>query len=54
MHTIISQLVIIHYDHFFQTNLRRFLHGKRSCVVVSAKYFPKLFCHGYYHGVIIV
>ena len=54
MQTIISPLVILHYDQFFRPNLRRCLHGKRSCVVVITAYLPKLFIHHYYHGVIFL
>ena len=54
MNTIISSLVILHYDQFFHNNLRRIMYGKSSCVVVSAAYLPKLFIHCYYHGVIVI
>ena len=52
--TIISSLVILHYDQFYHPNVRIFLRGTRSCVVVRAEYLPKLFINHYSHGVIVI
>ena len=54
MQTIISSLVILHYNKLFHPNLRRCLHGTTSFVVVKAAYLPKLFIQNYYHGVIFI
>ena len=54
MLTIISSLVILHYNQFFRPNLRRFLHSTKSCAVVSAAYLPKVCIHIYYHAVIVL
>ena len=51
---IISPLVILHYDQFYHPNIRRYLHGTRSCVVVRAEYLPIVFINRYYHGVIVI
>ena len=54
MQTIISSLVILHYDQFYHPKPRKVLHGTRSCVVVSSAYMQKLFIHHYYHGVTVI
>ena len=43
----------MHYIKFCHINLRIFLHGTRSCVVVSVAYLKKVFIHIYLHGGII-
>ena len=54
MQTIISSLVILHYDQLYHPNSRKYLTSTRSFAVVSDEYLPKLFIYHYYHGVIII
>ena len=54
MNKIISSLGIKPYIKFFHIKSRKCLHGKKSCVVVSVPYMPKLCINIYYHGGIVI